>query len=127
MKSHYSISVEPDCDLLLITLAGFFDNETIRAFDRDRRAAFALLTSEPNQHLAICNISRCNLQSQEAVAMFKKMLNDPSLFSRKLAFITGSSLAWMQARRILERDAVSCFETEAAARVWLFEAEGAPA
>ncbi|MEC3910781.1 hypothetical protein U5A82_09945 [Sphingobium sp. CR2-8] len=46
-------------------------------------------------------------------------MSDQTLFSRKLAFITGSSLARMQARRILERDAVKCFETEAEALDWL--------
>lgn len=127
MKSHYSINVDSPRNLVRITLSGFFDIATIQAFDRDRRPAFARLTCGPNQHLSLCDISQCNLQSQEAVAAFKVVMSDRSLFSRKLAVVTGSSLARMQARRILERDSISCFETEAAALAWLFEPETATA
>lgn len=124
MRGNYHIAVEPERDLVRISLSGFFDIEAIQAFDRDRRPAFARLTCAANQHLCLCDISGCNLQSQEAVAAFKALMSDSSLFSRKLAFFTGSSLARMQARRILDRAAAAaCFETEAEAMNWLFAAE----
>ena len=120
MTGHYSIDVDPVRDLVHIRLSGFFDLATIAAFDRARRPAYARLTCGPNQQLTLCDISGCNLQSQEAVAAFRGVLAERSLFSRRLALLTGSSLARMQARRILDRDTVACFVEEADAMAWLF-------
>lgn len=119
MTATFAIDVEPEHDLVHMTLSGFFDIATIMEFSAARRPAFARLTCPHNHHVVLLDISGCSLQSQEAVATFQKILDDRNMRSRKLAVVTGSSLSWMQARRIINRDGVTCFQTDEEARAWL--------
>jgi hypothetical protein len=119
MRGSYTIEAEPAHDLVRMTLTGFFDIETIRAFGAARHPVIARLGCARNQHIVLLDISGCSLQSQEAVATFQQVLGEGDVRSRKLAVVTGSSLAWMQARRILNRDGLACFETEPEAMQWL--------
>lgn len=119
MRGKYTIEAEPAHDLVRMTLTGFFDIETIEAFGAARYPVIARLGCARNQHIVLLDISGCSLQSQEAVAAFQQVLGEGDIRSRKLAVVTGSSLAWMQARRILNRDELACFETEPEAMRWL--------
>lgn len=119
MRGSYTIEAEPAHDLIRMTLTGFFDIETIRAFGAARYPVIARLGCARNQHITLCDIAGCSLQSQESVAAFQQVLGEGDIRSRKLAMVTGSSLAWMQARRILNRDELACFDTEPEAMQWL--------
>lgn len=118
MRGKFTIEAEPARNLIRMTLTGFFDIETIEAFSVTLYAAVARLGCAPNQHIVLCDISGCSLQSQAAVAAFQKVLSEGNR-SRRVAVVSGSSLAWMQARRILDRDELACFEMEPEAMQWL--------
>jgi len=123
MEGHYDITIDRQRGLLRIVLGGFFSLDDVARYSAAKNAALQKLGCGRNQHLTLCDVSACVLQSQEIVAAFQKMTDDPRYRSRRLAFVSGSSLSRMQIRRILTRDAAACFSNVAEAEAWLFEQE----
>lgn len=120
MDAKYEIAAEPERDLVRMTMSGFFSLGDVARLDRERLGAYSRLTCRPNDHLTICDVSGMKIQSQDVVAAFTRMASDPRYASRKLAFVTGSSLARMQTRRVTDREDVAYFTDMREAESWLF-------
>ena len=58
---------------------------------------------------------------EQAMAAFQSMLASPDYRSRRLAFVTGSTLARGQLLRAATGRYVRCFDDAATAEAWLFE------
>jgi hypothetical protein len=106
-----------------MTLAGFFDLAAVARFDADRAGAYGKLRCAPNQHLTLCDASGMKIQTQEVVAAFVQLVGNPRYVSRRLAIVTGSSLARMQTKRTTDRENVAFFTDLPAARAWLFASD----
>jgi hypothetical protein len=128
MTATYSVIADPAHDLIRITLAGFFDDASMAGFAAARVAAHAMLRCGPNRHLTLADTRAIAIQSQEFVARWGAVLADPLYRSRKLAFVTASSLARMQLQRAIGgRDSVACFMDMAQAEAWLLAATASAA
>ena len=127
MSAEYSITVDPDRDLVRIRMAGFFTPEDIAAFVRARNAAHAQLTCAPNAHVTLNDIRDMKIQPQQSVDGFRAILADPLYRSRKLAFIVSPTLARTQVMRALDRREAQCFEDSWRAEAWLFARDAAAA
>jgi hypothetical protein len=126
MEASHSINVDPSTSTVTITVTGFFDQPALMRLVADREEAYKKLRCPPNQHVTLCDVSDCALQSQDMVAGFRQMIADPRRRSRRLAFVVGSSLARMQIRRMIAgRDDVLCFVDRNEAAAWLREPDGA--
>ena len=122
MSATFSITVEPERDLVRIAMAGLFTPEDIRDFYEARRAAHAKLTCGRNEHLTINDLRSMKIQPQESVAEFQQMLGAPEYRSRRLAFVIGRTLARSQLQRALSGRGAGtrCFDSVAEAEAWLF-------
>jgi hypothetical protein len=123
MTPTFTITIEPERKLLRVTLGGFFDLQDVIALENEKRAALLRLGCAQNEHLSLIDVSGCKLQSQDVVQAFQSAIGDKRYMSKRIAFVTGSSLARMQVRRMLERKDAAFFETVEAAEAWLFEAD----
>lgn len=121
MTPSFAIMIQPRRNLMRVTLKGFFALSDVAALDVERRVALIKLGCLPNDHVTMVDVSDCKLQSQEVVQAFQTMLGEPRYRSRRLAFVTGSSLVRMQVRRIMNSDTAHFFETAVEAQLWLFE------
>ena len=121
MSANFSIQVDPLRDLVRIHMTGFFSPEDIENFLAARTDAHRRLRCPPNAHLTLNDVSGMKIQSQEVVAAFRTMLAAPEYQSRRLAFVTGSTLARGQLLRASGGRNVRCFDTVPAAEAWLFE------
>ncbi|CAN5411474.1 hypothetical protein BH09PSE4_BH09PSE4_05850 [soil metagenome] len=119
LTPHYEIEVDPRLSLLHITLGGFFSLTDVDRLITDRNIAMKRLTCGPNQHVTLVDVSGCKLQSQDVVGAFMKAIVDPRSLSRRLAFVTESSLARMQVRRMVTREGTALFENVSDAKAWL--------
>lgn len=123
MQASWTIDVDPVRNLVRIRISGFFTAADIAAFKLDRDAAHRRLTCEPNQHLTLTDVSGMRIQPQDIVHAFKLLLADKRQQSRKLAFITGSSLARLQLLRASENRRARLFTNADDAEAWLFAAD----
>ena len=123
MDPTYSVSIDRSRSLLRVTLGGFFGVQDVIALESEKRDALARLNCGRNQHYTLVDVSACKLQPQDVVGAFQVAIADPRFMSRRIAFVTESSLARMQVRRIVRRPDADIFETVAEAEAWLFEPE----
>jgi len=123
MNANFTIDVEPERDLVRITLGGFFTAADVNDFLAVRDKAHHRLTCGPNQHLTLADVREMRIQPQEAVGRFGAMLADPRQRSRKLAFVFASTLARGQLMRAAEGRHARFFTDMDEAKAWLFEAD----
>jgi len=120
MSANFHIEADPTRDLVRIRLSGFFTMDDVEGFLEARRMAHARLLCGRNRHLTINDVTGMKIQSQEIVAAFREMLSAPDYQSRRLAFVTGPTLARSQLMRTLVNRNARCFDDQAAAEAWLF-------
>jgi hypothetical protein len=120
MSAEFTFQVDPQRDLVRISMSGFFKKGDIAAFIEARRVAHQQLTCAPNAHLTLNDIRGMSIQSHDIVDSFREMLAAPEYRSRRLAFIVGYTLARSQAIRALESRAARWFDDAAKAEAWLF-------
>lgn len=120
MNATYAVTIEPHRKLLRVKLGGFFGVSDVEALETEKRAALVRLNCGRNQHFTLVDVSDCKLQPQDVFGAFQAAIADPRHMARRIAFVTGSSLARMQVRRMLRRDDADIFDSVAAAEAWLF-------
>ncbi len=121
MDAHFSIEIEPERCLIHIRMGGFFNNEDVSGFRSELTERLDQLGCRPNDHLTLCDVSAMKIQTQDMVSVFSTVVGDPFFRSRKLAFVTGSTLARMQTRRLTNREGVAYFTDPDEAKTWLLQ------
>jgi hypothetical protein len=119
MNANYSFHVDPARHVVRIKVGGFFGANDLVCFSQGLTRAYAGLPRAATRHLTLCDISDCKIQLQEVVDGFRRLLEDPQLMSRRIAFVTGTSPARMQIRRLVTRDTARVFDTVDVAEQWL--------
>jgi hypothetical protein len=123
LPEKYSISVDRLAAFVRIKLGGFFALEDVQDFAVAQRRAYEALASAMGRHVTLCDVSDCKIQPQEVVEAFRGLLTDRTLMSARLAFVTGTSPAKMQIRRLIARDTCRFFEDTLSAERWLMAIE----
>lgn len=121
MRGWFKIEDEKSSCLIRLTMGGFFDSDTIARMKQQLVRAIATLPCIPNGHVTLCDIREMNIQSQERVDDFSRLVGSSDIRSRRLAFVTAASLARLQARRLTDRDGVEFFSDPAVALEWLLQ------
>ena len=120
MHAQFSIAIDANRDLVRIEMGGFFSEADIGAFRFALETKMEALTCAANEHLTLCDVSAMKIQAQDIVTAFSKVVGHPKFHSKRLAFVTGSSLSRMQTRRLTDRSGVEYFTERSAAEAWLF-------
>lgn len=122
MDGSFDIRVDSARHLVTMRLTGFFTPETFDRFKAERAVAFTALRCGPNQHLSLTDVREVQIQSQDIVSAFGQVLADPAYRSKRLAFVTPTSLARMQLHRVISQRAdgsTRCFTDPVAAEHWV--------
>ncbi len=119
MTGWFTVQVEREACLIRLTMGGFFESMTIVKMRSDLIQAISDLPCEANAHVTLCDIREMDIQTQERVGEFTKLVGGDAVRSRRLAFVTAKSLARMQAKRLTSRDGVEFFTDIVAAERWL--------
>ena len=114
-----SFDVEPQRDLVRITLTGFFTSDDVARFVAARDAAHRQLRCAANAHDTLVDMRKMEIQAQETVTAFQQVLADPRTRSRRLAFVVARSLARMQIKRAADTRTAAYFTTIDEAEAWL--------
>jgi len=120
MQANHSIDVDVENGFVRYTLSGFFDEVSLASLRAERAAKLPRLKTQPNQHITLCDVSQCTIQSQESLAALRVMLAHPTWQARRLAFVVGGGLARMQVRRVVsDLPNVQWFADTTSAEAWL--------
>ena len=127
MSATFSISVDVQHSLVRLTLSGFFELEDVERMADAHRAALRQLRCPPNQHLTLVDARDLDIQAQESVAEFQRVLADRTAASRRIAFLVPLSLARTQVRRAAEGRDAGYFMSPDEAESWLLDENAAAA
>lgn len=119
MNPWFEIILNRDDGCITLRMGGFFQPTDIEDLALALTHAIERLGTEPNAHRTLCDITAMKIQTQESVAIFAGVVGSPKLRSAKLAFVTGATLARMQARRLTSRENVAFFDDVEQALCWL--------
>jgi hypothetical protein len=124
MSPAFEIVADPQRNLLRMALSGFFQPEDVARFAERKRAAHAELRCSPNTHVTLVDVSACKIQTQTVVGAFAALIADPRYRARRTAFVTGSSLATMQVRRLINGAAdMRLYADPVLAEAWLLASQ----
>jgi hypothetical protein len=115
----YTIDADNEACLLRLVMGGFFKQALIGRLAAEVRAAVSQMRCELNEHTTLCDIKAMKIQSQEMVLAFQQLVGSAAIKSRRLAFVTGSTLARLQAQRLTDRPDVAFFKDTEEAETWL--------
>ena len=115
----FTIHTDTRRRLVMIKIAGMLTIDQVRELYRQEHDAIRAMGCPIGEHLVLVDLTACPLQLQDIDGAFKNGI-EASTKAKRLAMVTGSSLARMQARRILRRSDAGMFETEAEALTWMF-------
>lgn len=107
--------------LVCLSMGGFFDADGVGRLRNALATEVRRLGTAPGEHLTLCDITAMSIQSQEMVGRFSALVGSPAVRSRRLAFVTGATLARLQARRLTDREGVAFFADVEAATAWLLD------
>jgi hypothetical protein len=118
-NASYSIELDTERHLLRITMAGFFTEQDIALFVAARDKAIAELTAQSDHRFTLVDIREMQIQSQESVTAFQRVLSNPATISKPVAFVVSASLARLQIRRAAADRNAEYFTSLEAAENWL--------
>ena len=84
MAPQMSFDVEPERDLVRITLSGFFTPVDVRHFVAARDDAHRRLRCGPHAYLTLVDMRTMEIQAQETVTAFQGVLAAPQAASRRI-------------------------------------------
>jgi hypothetical protein len=115
----FTITTEPARKLVRIKVSGMLNVSDVAELYRQEHQAIKAMGCPLGEQVVIVDLTECPLQLQNIVSAFQESMTSNAK-GRAVALVTGSSLARMQARRIMRREGSAMFETMADAEVWLF-------
>ena len=127
MDANFSIQVGVGLSLVRITLRGFFEPADVARFVAARDLAHQQLRCGPNEHLTLVNITDMQIQSQESVIEFQRVLSTPETASKRIAFVVAKSLARSQIQRAAQARSAGYFQSTEEAEHWLLTGDAAAA
>lgn len=105
-----------------IHLSGFFSEDAVHSIAAGMAGTLKQLSCGPNNHMTLVDVTGCQIQSQQIITAFQRLVADPTFRSRRLAFVTGSSLIKMQLRRLINDPSYApVFGDHGSAESWLEE------
>lgn len=122
MSPVFHIEIDVARHIVRTRMAGFFDEDAIRAFLQARRLAFERLRCGPNQHLSLTDVREMAIQAQDIVSRWGAVLADPVYRSRRLGFVVGSTLTRTQLQRAIGSRDAKVFLDPAEAETWVLAA-----
>jgi len=120
MQAPYQIVLNKSDGMIIVRLAGFWDEATLGQFATDVLRELAGLGLPDGQHVALINLDNLAVQSQTVIASIGQLVEHGPNRPRKMAFVVGhEGLARLQFRRLVRPPNIAMFDTDELAKSWL--------
>ncbi len=116
----YQVKVDLARGMFETAISGFWTLADVEAFGREANAAAARIAATGRAPVSLCDYTNAAIQSQEVIAAFQRMMDNPTTRSRRVAMYTSGVMARMQATRATaNREEVRFFTDRREAERWL--------
>ncbi len=122
-NASYSIEVDKARGLLRITMSGFFTEDEVLRFVADKDTAINEMGGLSCHQFTLVDIREMQIQTQEIVMTFRRVLSDQTAIAKPIAFLVSPSLARSQIRRAAGDRKAEYFTSIEAAETWLLYRE----
>ena len=120
----YKISTDSSRNLVILTLIGMLTAQELTAMYAEETAAVQAMGCNLGEHIVLADLTEYSIQTQDISAAIQRLVAQKGT-AKRVAMVTGSSLAKMQARRIAISQVAQVFTNRATALEWLMaDAEG---
>ncbi|GAA3262800.1 STAS/SEC14 domain-containing protein [Sphingomonas yabuuchiae] len=117
----YKVTVDLARGYFEVTPHGFWTLDTIADFARELEQTVHRIRATGRTPVSLCDLSGAMIQSQEVVAAFIQMMQNPAVRSGRVAVYTPGALTRFQAVRAnQDHEEFRFFTCKEAARTWLF-------
>ncbi len=117
----FRVTVDLDRGFFETAVSGFWVMETLDAFGRAVEDAVRRIRATGREPVSLCDYTGAMIQSQEVVAGFKAMMENPAVRSRRVAVYVGGALTKIQAARAnCDHPEFQYFTDRDEAEAWLF-------
>ncbi|MFZ2994941.1 hypothetical protein [Sphingobium sp.] len=120
-----TLSTQPQHKMVIAHMSGLMTIAEIDQFERDKESAILSMGCAPNDYVLLVNTADCVIQTQQVVAAFQNLVANSPTKSKRVAIVQASSLARMQAQRVMIRDAAKIVRSEEEGVAWLLSQESA--
>lgn len=127
MSGDFTIDTDATRNLIAIRMRGFFTLADVARYHAAVVRASDALGGPAARQVMLNDISDMQIQSQDIVAAFQRVMGDPRYLGRRVGFVAVSSLARAQLSRVIGSRTARIFATAAEAEAWLFAAPAADA
>lgn len=121
------IEIDRDRNLVVVRVFGFFSLEAAHRATMETRYAVQSLGSAAGRHVTLYDMTEAAPSNGETVELIRMAFANPiyrSIWARKVAFCTPSSLLRRQIERLRQARAdIAIFETREPALAWLMRDE----
>lgn len=118
----YEIAIDRSRRLVRVVFGGaFWDAPLFERYRADCLAAVVDLHCSPGEHMFLIDLTTAVVQSQEVVAAIQAFTARAT--ARRIAFVVGTGLTGLQAKRLQVRDGVRVFADIHEAEGWLLGVE----
>jgi hypothetical protein len=119
-QDDFEVSFDERAGIITARMRGFWPEETLQAFNDEMAAAIRAAMRRGTVFGILSDATQFGVQSaQIALGFARNESNDPGKPAGPLAFIAGSALVAMQAKRVLTNAQVAVFTDVSAGRQWL--------
>ncbi|WP_236696882.1 STAS/SEC14 domain-containing protein [Sphingomonas sp. Leaf257] len=121
----YSVTVNLERGYFEVATHGFWTLDTLGDFARELEQTVRRIRAAGRTPVSLCDLTNAMVQSQEVVAAFARMMQNPAVRSGRVAVYTSGALTKFQAVRANEdHDEFRFFTCKDEARAWLFAPQG---
>ena len=122
----FSVTVDLEHGVFETAMTGLWTIDTMEEFGRAVEHAIQRIRATGRAPLSLCNYSGAMVQTQEVMAAFAAMMENPAVRSKRVAVYTDGALTRLQAKRATdEHEEFRFFTDRAEALKWLLTADRA--
>jgi len=121
----YKVTVDLARGYFEVTPHGFWTLDTMADFARELEQTVRRIRATGRTPVSLCDLSDAMVQSQDVVAAFIQMMQNPAVRSGRVAVYTPGALTRFQAIRAnQDHEEFRFFTCKDEARAWLFAPQG---
>ena len=118
-----TLSARPEHKMVIAHMSGLMTVAEIDQFERDKEAVLHAMGCLSNDYLLLVDTTDCVIQTQQVVGALQNLVANSRFKAKRTAIVHATSLARMQAQRIMTRDTARIVKNQDEGVAWLLSTD----